>query len=163
MTATSLVREQLKQAFQFLMETADDVTTEQAHWIPPGRAHPLGAIYAHAILQLDEVIAQLNQSAPLFKTIFAGKTGISKPRVKPSLEWARSVSVDLPALKPYAQAVYKTADKYIQSLNDKDLGRRMGPWKLEQVLGQMGIAHLNNMTGEISCLKGLQGAKGYPV
>lgn len=68
MTAISLLREQLKLTFQFFMETVDDVTPEQAHWVSPGRANPLGAIYAHAILQLDEVIAQLKQSEPLFKT-----------------------------------------------------------------------------------------------
>lgn len=163
MTAISLLREQLKLTFQFFMETVDDVTPEQAHWVPPERANPLGAIYAHAILQLDEVIAQLKQNEPLFKTKSRGKTGVSEPRGSVSLDWARRVSVDLPVLKQYAQAVYKAADKYIQSLDEKDLGRRMGPWNLAGILSQHGIAHLNNMTGEISCLKGLQGAKGYPI
>lgn len=163
MTAISLLREQLKLTFQFFMETVDDVTPEQVHWIPPGRANPLGAIYAHAILQLDEVIAQLNHSEPLFKTKLTGKTGVSELRGSVSLDWARRVSVDLPVLKQYAQTVYKAADKYIQSLDEKDLGRRMGPWNLAGILSQHGIAHLNNMTGEISCLKGLQGAKGYPI
>ena len=42
----SLLREQLKTANELVEGTVDDVTPEQAHWIPPGVAMPIGASYA---------------------------------------------------------------------------------------------------------------------
>ncbi len=38
----------------------------------------------------------------------------------------------------------------------------MGQVTLGWVLSMLVIGHPNNSAGEISCLKGLQGAKGYP-
>lgn len=66
-------------------------------------------------------------------------------------------------------AVAAATDDYIASLSEDDLerildltsnglGRQTVAWAIQALL----IAHLNNMAGEISVLKGLQGAKGYP-
>jgi hypothetical protein len=52
-SAISLLSEQ---THQFLESTIADVTPEQAHWIPPGNAHPIGATYVHAIMAEDIVI-----------------------------------------------------------------------------------------------------------
>jgi len=31
------------------------------------------------------------------------------------------------------------------------------------ILNRLVLGHIDNMCGEISCLKGLQGARGYPM
>ncbi len=72
-------------------------------------------------------------------------------------------------MREYAQAVYAATDEYLASLTDEDLGR---PVDLSALgLGEMPFSQaflggiLNGThwhTGEISCLKGLQGQKGYP-
>ena len=71
--------------------------------------------------------------------------------------------------QPYAQTVYTTTNDYLASLTDETLSRQidlsnvgLGQKPLSWCLNALVISHLNNMIGEISCLKGLQGAKGYP-
>lgn len=151
------------------MVTAD-LTAEQAAWVPPGIANPITAQYAHAVCAEDAVVQVLLRSeAPLYATEWAGRTGISDPQWSATFEWARAVTADLPALRDYAAAVAAATEAYLVSLNDADLdreldlinvglGRQTVGWALHALL----IGHLNNMAGEISVLKGLQGAKGYP-
>jgi hypothetical protein len=76
------------------------------------------------------------------------------------------VKVDLSALHAYAQAVFAATDEYLASLNDEALDRSMdlgslGQFTLGSFLTTM-LANVNWHTGEIACLKGFQGAKGYP-
>jgi len=175
----SLLREQMKGLHELLEGTVADVTTEQAHWIPPGKALPIGATYAHVVVGEDGVVnGMLKGGAPLFAAAWAGKTGLSEP--PPSFDpkkpgfpdwsgWARKVKVDLPALRKYAQAVYAASDDFLASLRGKDLDRpvdlsALGLGKSTMlfvihngILGN-GFTHC----GEIACLKGLQGKKGYP-
>ena len=85
-------------------------------------------------------------------------------------EWARDAKIDLTALREYAQAVYTAADDHFASMTDDDLSR---PIDLSAIgLGQQPASYvlkagwINNVLmhcGEISCLKGLAGAKGYAV
>jgi hypothetical protein len=84
-------------------------------------------------------------------------------------EWARSLKVDLAALRQYAQAVYSAINTYVKGLTPEDLEReldlsdaQLGVQTVDWVLSVLVASHLNNMAGEISCLKGLQGAQGYP-
>jgi hypothetical protein len=39
----------------------------------------------------------------------------------------------------------------------------MGQVMLAWILSREVVAHVDNIIGEISCLKGLQGQKGYPT
>ncbi|MBI1878423.1 MAG: DinB family protein [Chloroflexi bacterium] len=170
MNAISAFQEGAQWAHEFLEMVTADVTPEQAHWRPPGIANPLGAIYAHAVLVEDGVInGMLKGGAPLFASTWAGKTGVSDPQHQMTLEWAQGLKVDLPAFRPYAQAVYAATNDYLASLTDEALSRQidlsnvgLGQKPLSWCLNALVISHLNNMIGEISCLKGLQGAKGYP-
>jgi uncharacterized damage-inducible protein DinB len=76
--------------------------------------------------------------------------------------------VDLGQLHSYAQAVYAATDEYLGSLSDADLARTIDLSAMglgQQSLGWLLSLMLNNITwhtGEIACLKGLQGKKGYP-
>ncbi len=174
MDAISLLRQQVEEAREVLDGTMADVTPQQVHWSPPGKANPLGATYAHTIMSEDMVVnGILKGGAPLAMSTFAGKVGISEPYPMPGqgdlFEWAKRVKVDLPALREYGKAVRVATDAYLTSLSPGDLekpldlsnlglGQRTVGWMLTTIL----LTHGSNHCGEISCLKGIQGAKGYP-
>jgi hypothetical protein len=176
-TTISLLREQAQQAHQFLESTVADITPEQAHWVPPGNAHPIGATYVHAIMAEDIVInIALKGGAPLFATTWAGKTGFSEPMPMPGPDWkdyeqwTRRVQVNLPDMRAYVEAVYSATVDYLTSLAPEDVDRTidlsnlgMGQVTRAWVISRLVIGHADNICGEISCLKGLQGAQGYPI
>jgi len=173
MDPVALVRQQYKQAHDWFEATTKDVTPEQAHWAPPGLANPLGATYVHVVGAEDFLLSDVARGAkPLAAGDFAGKTGVSEPPPGPGQgldEWARRVKIDLPELREYAQAVYKQTDDWLASLQGDDLDKQidmsrfgMGQQAMGVLVGGIVLQHINNHCGEISCLKGLQGAKGYP-
>jgi hypothetical protein len=165
-----------KQAHQLLEATMADVTQAQADYVPAGIANPLGATYAHVIWSEDAVVqGMLQGSAPLSASSWAGRTGLSEPMPSPGPEWAgyadwtRRVKIDLPALRQYAQAVEAATEAWIASLSEADLDRPidmsfigLGEQPLASAIGILVMNHLGTETGEISVLKGLQGARGYP-
>jgi hypothetical protein len=176
MDAQSLLRQQLKSSHGWLEGTMQDVTPEQAKWNPPGKANPLGAAYAHVILSEDAMVnGMVNGGAPLFATTWAGKTGLSEMPPPPSDgqpwdAWARRVQIDLPALRQYAQAVYTASDEALASLTPEAMNRsvdlsafHMGEVSVINFLATIVATHVRDHCGEISCLKGLQGAKGFPA
>jgi hypothetical protein len=170
MDAVSYLREDMRITHEWLEATMQDVTQEQLDWHPPGKANPLGASYAHAVLSEDGAVNQLLRGdLPLFEGEWKGKTGISDPRMGSEFEWAREVKVDLRAAREYAKAVYNSTDRYLASLEPADLDRTLdlselglGDKSVTWVLSAWLSSHASNMTGEISTLKGLQGARGYP-
>lgn len=176
-TTVSLLREQLQQAHQFLEGTIVGVTSEQAHWVPPGNAHPIGATYVHAIVAEDIMInVALKGETPLFASTWATKTGFSEPMPIPGpdwqeyAQWTRRVRVDLYAMKAYVHAVYATTDDYLSSLTPEEIDQTvdlssMGIGQVTRawILSRLVIGHADNICGEISCLKGLQGSQGYPI
>jgi hypothetical protein len=121
-------------------------------------------------LAQDAVInGMLKGGAPLFAGEWAGKCGVANPQHQITQEWAKELVVDLPTFKNYAQAVYAASNEYLASLASDDLSRELdlsnvglGRRPLSWCINALVISHINNMAGEISCLKGLQGAKGYP-
>jgi len=169
--AVALLRQQFKTGHQFLEGTMEGVTSEMSHWSPPGMAQPLGANYAHILISEDFLInGLLKGAAPLLASTWAGKVGVSElpPQAPPWNEWAGRVQIDFETLRGYAQAVYEATDNYLASLSDEDLDRSLdlsavgfGQQALGWFLGVL-IFNVHTHTGEIACLKGLQGAQGYP-
>ena len=176
----TLLREYVQAAHQLLENVIESVSPEQAHWQPGGQANPIGANYAHVVLSEDGAInGMLKRQAPLYATTWAGKTGVSDMPPQPDPEspgfpnwhdWAENVQIDLSALREYAQTIYATTDKYLASLNDADLERTidlsalgLGKSTLAQFLSGAILSNTYSHAGEISCLKGLQGEKGYPI
>ncbi len=175
----SWLRDQLRMAQDLVEGTMTGVTPEQAHWVPPGVASPIGANYAHVVLAQDGLVAgALQGSAPLFASAWAGRTGASELPPEPDAavpgfpdwsKWARRVRIDLDAFRRYAQAVYEATDRYLASLDDAGLARSvdvsalgLGRRTVGQLLNGGVLGNALAHAGEISCLKGLQGAKGYP-
>jgi hypothetical protein len=174
MDAIAVLREQMGLNRWLLDGTLEGVTTEQLHWQPAGAAHSVASTYAHLVLGEDFVVNSMIQGkAPLAATTWAGKTGVSEPPPQGSegtadwSQWAKTMRVDLSALRQYAQAVAASTDEYLANLKPEDLERQ-----LDTPLGKMSvnglffaavIGHLPGHTGEIAAVKGLQGLKGYPV
>ncbi|MGH2521747.1 MAG: DinB family protein [Anaerolineales bacterium] len=170
MDILSYLREEIQWAHQVLEMTMADVTPEQAHWLPPGEAHPVGASYVHVVCSEDGVVsAFLKGGAPMFTSTWAGKTGASVAQWENSLEWARRVQVDLPTFRTYAQAVYAATNDYLNSVTEADLDRQidlssvgMGQRSVGWILGALLMGRLHNLSGEISAVRGAQELKGYP-
>ncbi len=174
MTTIELYRNLLQAAHEFLERTVAGVTAEQATWDPPGKAFSIAANYAHVVGSEDLGVQRLLRGKELLATTtWAGKTGLSEiPPLGPGGDlkaWSHGAKVDLPALQRYAQAVYAATDEHVASLTPDALSR---PVDLSAVgVGQQSVlfvlrALLTNASlhcGEISCLKGLQGLKGYPM
>jgi hypothetical protein len=80
------------------------------------------------------------------------------------------VKVDLEATRKYAKAVYAASDEYLASLSPGDLERPvdlsfvgLGESTLGSVIHNGIVGNGFTHCGEISCLKGLQGKRGYPI
>ncbi len=175
MTALQLLKDQLKSARENFEATVGDLTQDQLHQHPGGKALPVGAQYAHLICSEDVIMSGMLQGKPsLSETTFKDKTGLSEPMPpmdaqwsEANEKWANNVQINLDQLRQYSQAVYSATDEYINGLKDEDLDREvdLGDWgkqTVAQMLSGFIIAHTNSLTGEIAALKGLQGLKGYP-
>ena len=181
MSSVTFSRQMLDQAVAFLDMVMADVSDEQAHWQPPGAALPIAAHYAHIAIGADGFVnGMLAGGMPLFATEWAGKTGASElppsaqpgasPLPQPWDQWGRKVHVDLPALRSYLKAVHESCDRFLSTLADVDLERPidlsvqgLGNQTLGWVLGAGVSGHVWAHLGEISCVKGLQDSRGYPV
>jgi len=147
-----------------------DVTDAEARWAPPGLANPIGALYAHAVLDLDAMInGMLKGGAPRFATEWSDQLGAVPPQMSLTFDWARNIQPDLAALRQFGQTALADADAYLNQLTEADLDRQLdlsnvglGTRSVSWVLNALVASHLNNMAGEISALKGVQGKKGYP-
>ena len=170
MNVIGALRESIQWGYQLLEMVMADVTDEQARWAPPGVANPIGALYAHALLSVDGIVnGMLKGGAPRFATEWAGQAGSLPPQMSLSFEWGRGIQPDLPALRQYGQTVLADADAYLAQLGETDLDRLLdlsnvglGTRSVSWIVNALVAAHINNMAGEISALKGMQGLKGYP-
>jgi len=174
MGAIALIRGGFQGAHGVLEATMNDVTPEQAQWAPPGVANPLGATYAHVVMGEDGLLnSMVTGATPLLASSWAGKLGLSEMPPAAGLggtdAWARSVEIDLSAMREYAKAVYAQTDECLASLGEEGLERPLDLSKFglgQQTVGVfvsgLLLQHVNHHCGEISCLKGIQGAKGYP-
>lgn len=176
MTIIELLSKQLEDSRWNFENTVIDIKPEQLHVNPGGKALPLGATYAHLLLSEDAVVQGLILGkAPLFASTWQGKTGTNKPM--PSMEdknwpeenekWSHSVKIDLEQMKKYQKAVFEATQAFMETLTEKELEREvevggLGKRSVLDLINNFIIGHMANITGEISVLKGLQGAKGYP-
>ena len=175
MTAIDVYRKLLKTAHDALDGTAAGVTPEQATWDPPGKAFSIAANYAHVVGSEDMAVQRLLRGKDMVAaTSWAGRTGMSEmPPLGPGAgdlkAWSHQAKVDLAALQQYGQAVYAVTDEYVAGLSAEGLTRSLDLTVIG--LGQQPVSFILNALvvnaamhcGETSCLKGIQGLKGYPI
>ncbi len=167
---TALLARLFQNAHGWLEGTVETLTPAQAAWTPAGAAMPAGAHYAHVLASEDFLVnGMIRGGAPVAMASRQGATGIGElPPPGVWDEWARRVEVDLPVAREYAQAVYAATAAYLAEATDADLAREvdlsafgLGMQTAEYVLNNL-ILNASAHCGEIACLKGMQGAKGYP-
>jgi hypothetical protein len=172
MNTVELLQYSLSNAFGFLGQVTADLTQEQADWQPPGIANPIGAMYWHTLLSVDYIVHKwcqgqepLNETAGWREKVFT----VSAPEPEQGGDWQaymRIIRVDLLVLHEFAQVMNKAIQSWLGTLAPEDLERKMqtpiGELNLGQMLETFVIWHINAHCGEISALKGCQGAKGYP-
>jgi uncharacterized damage-inducible protein DinB len=170
MDAVTLLQQQIKSAHEIVQGTVADLTAEQAAWTPAGKAMSVAPLFVHLASGEDMFLNMMTGRQPLAQGPYAGKTGASEPHPMGGYEeWARRVKVDLPQLNEYVRAVFKNTEDYVATLKPEDLDREidltnagMGKMSLGAFITMTSVIHPSNHIGEISCLKGMQGAKGYP-
>jgi hypothetical protein len=170
MNTVELLQFSLGNALGILEQVVADVTQEQADWQPPGKAVPIGALYWHLISSTDSIVHQwcIGQ-APLSET--EGWKDKAVLAASPDEEGKhansmRAIRVNLPMVHEYAQAVGTAVQGWLGSLAPEDLERKIDTPIGEQSLAQLVVTfvlwHTSSHCGEISALKGCQGARGYP-
>jgi uncharacterized damage-inducible protein DinB len=168
--AISLLAKQVKEAHQVVSGTIADLTEEQAHWKPGGNAHSIAPLLVHITAAEDMFLNMVTGRQPLAMGPYADKTGASEPHPMGNYgEWAGRVTVDLAQFREYAKAVFKNTEDYVSGLKDDELDRELdlssaglGKMSLASFITMTSVIHPSNHIGEISCMKGMQGAKGYP-
>jgi hypothetical protein len=171
MEALELLRKQVKETYAWLEMTVEDVSAEQANWRPPGTANSIGAVYAHALIAADSGLStQMRGIIPIMASEYRGHVGISEmpPFGRDWGEWARRVHVDWPNLRRYGSDVRQRVEEYVDSATDAELTKRidmtfaeLGIWAGLDLFNLHGINHIRIHGGEIACLKGLQGGRGW--
>ncbi len=95
MLIVKILGDLISECHEWLEATVSDVTTEQAHWRPPGVANPIAAVYAHVVVGADfsgNMI--LNQRPPIATASFSGMTGLSAfPGAGNWHDWAGNVEM----------------------------------------------------------------------
>lgn len=173
MDAIDLIRYQTRQAWAWLNMTVEDVTEEQANWQPPGMANSIGATYAHTIITADEDFNMVYDGGEtLLNRGWDGRCGLNE--LPPQEfgwdwhDWATRVRLDWSAFREYAAEVERCVESFLDRLSPEALAKPvdMTPWGLGTWTGLNiyilhGYDHPKLHGGEISCLKGLQGAHGW--
>ena len=84
MDASTLLRDQLRDAHAALERTVAGLGEAELGWIPPGTANPIGATLAHVVVAEDVLVHAIFQGgAPLLASTWAGRTGLSEPMPMP--------------------------------------------------------------------------------
>lgn len=176
-TTAVLLAASLKNAHELLENTMAGVNEKALHWQPEGKALPLAAAYAHAVISEDVLGSWMTKKKSLIEGEWGPKLGLSSPHPamdehweKNFVDWCKTVKMDLPKFQEYAKAVYKNTEDFVGALSDKDLQEKkvdlsiwkMGEWPVAKFVIDMLLLHAYTLTGEISAVKGLQGLKGYP-
>lgn len=167
--AINFLQGQIQGAHDLLAGTLADLTPEQAHHAAGAKSVPIVAHFGHVVVFEDMIInGLLKGGAPLLAGTATGFNELP-PQQPPWNDWGRRVKVDLAQANAYAQQVFAASNAYIATLDDSALAKSLdltqmglGTQTVGFMLGALVLnAHVH--TGEISCLKGLQGLKGYPI
>ena len=166
MNSIKTIRSIVTSANDSLETAVSGVPSELVNQAQPGLSNTIGAIYAHAAINLDMFFIGAIQGKPhLFEADrFGEQLGIDDP-TNHGWDVLNATSLDLATLQTYAQAVYDEVNKYLDDLSDEELGRVCEIFGREMTVEEI-IAlttwHTALHAGEIAALKGVQGVQGLP-
>jgi hypothetical protein len=150
--------------------TVGDITATQANEQPPGCVHTIGYLMAHILHCEDGLLSMFVMGTPPIWEAegLEARTGLPMIMDFPGETAPRTVC-DPELLRDYGKRVFARTDECLANLTpaalaaDVDLsGAGMGSMPLGQFLLTMLLGNTYAHTGEISALKGIGGAKGYP-
>ena len=170
MNSLELITYAWQNAFGIFEQTTSDLTQEQANWTPPGVAHSIGTLYWHVISGTDFLVHGWCMGKPPLATTenWRDRVVLGPPGEDEAAHEARmqEVSIDLEAMHAYSKEVDAAVSNWLETLSPGDLEREIetpiGQLNMAQVLEVFAVWHLSAHGGEISALKGCQGARGYP-
>jgi hypothetical protein len=156
MNTVELLQYSLDFAFEVLGMVTADLTQEQADWQPPGKVSSITANYSHIITYMNWILEKI--------LIPCDDSPFQKDRVPETV--LQDVKVELSDLHKRAGELRQAYQDWISSLTpadlDLELNTTIGPLKLGHTIEAFVVGHINAHFGEISAIKGFQGAKGYP-
>ena len=167
MDAIEAIRGTINHSHGWFEGTTGDLTQEQADYLPSGTAHPIGEIVAHILQSEDMIINGMIQGQPSVWESGGWEQKLGIPNVaRHTQDMARGFKGDLAALQPYKEAVFASTQACLDGLSAEDLEREVqageGTMTVFDALTNALVGNNLAHTGEISALKGVQGAKGYP-
>lgn len=171
MDGVDAIKSAFSGAHMWYQGTVAGLTEDQANAVPPGISLPIGALMAHILHCEDAMINQVILGKPAVWDQDGWKDRVGGDMlldIDPAA--GRAYKANLGPLNQYGQAVLASTDMFLAGLDAKQLDRElnlvplgfpsnmtMGAFLTQMLLGNT-YAH----TGEISCLKGSIGEKGYP-
>ncbi|MDA0352497.1 MAG: DinB family protein [Chloroflexi bacterium] len=167
MDATETIRTAIDHAHGWFEGTCADLTAEQAAYVPAGTAHPISEIVTHVVQSEDFIVNSMILGQPSVWDTGGWEQKLGLPNVsRHTQEQAKSFTADLAALQPYKEAVYVSVASFVDGLTPQELEREIqgpaGPMRVVDALTNALLGNTLAHTGEISALKGVQGATGYP-
>jgi hypothetical protein len=165
-------REYLQRQFASVRSVSDavtrDLTDGQLNWAPPGTANPIGTTLVHTIVGEDFFVQSVIQGKP--KVWDAGRwserIGLKTlPGRGTSWEEPNRTKFSLADLLAYQEEVRSATDAYVAGLTAEELQRQVTFGGMNRSVAEalaLSVTHTAHHMGEISILKGVQGAKGLP-
>jgi hypothetical protein len=164
------LRGQARASHEWLRAIVEDISPELANWRPPGKANTIAATYAHIVRNQDEDLHHGFLDTPMLSEgPWREKTGLPEWWTDSDKnEWERDAPIDWHALRAYGDAVGTWVIEAIEALTEADLQRaaKLTTWNHPLWYGIDVVSltvgnHVWMHGGEIACLKGLQGWRGY--
>ena len=165
MDALSLLKHQIASARRELTGVMADVTQEMARWEPRGKANSIMTLVVHTVVAQDRTLQSRILGKPMLLETWGQRLHVPSG-FRLAEETLQGLEVDLDLVREYWTAVDAATDDYLAPLTDpgsldQGVEGTQGPTVLGYLLSNSLATHTYEHIGEISALKGLQGATGY--
>ena len=165
MDSLALLKHQIASARRELAGVMADATQEMADWTPPGIANSIMTMAVHTLVAQDRTIQLRVQGGPMLLDDWAPRLNVP-PGFRLLEDPPEGMKVDLGVLCEYWQAIDAATDGFLATLTgatelDRTVEGTRGPTMLGHLLSGILVTHVYSHVGEISTLKGIQGARGY--
>ena len=167
MNAKEYFQKQLTSLHYLVDAATKDLTDDELNYTPPGTTNPVGLTWLHLLDSEDQFIAQLETRKTIWEQAgWDQRLGFERlPRIGDDWHDLRANLMRVDDLLAYQEAIRQSTDAYLQNLTAdqftqpvKFLSREV---EIVDVLVLL-ISHSLFHAGEISNLRGVQGAQGLP-